>query len=644
MPRNEISAAPTGLPTDRIIIKYKDPVRLSAMDVLPGSARMQALNTAAGVSISYEHAMSGDAHVLRLTSRLPEAEVQTIADKISALPDVQYAEPDRVLQPALTPNDPRWSDQWQYYDTYGMNLPAAWDYTTGVNSTVVAVIDTGYRPHADLAGRFVQGYDFISDVQVANDGDLRDADAQDPGDWITSAEASSGFFAGCIAENSSWHGTHVAGTIGANTNNSVGVAGVNWQAKILPVRVLGKCGGYTSDIIDGMRWAAGLTVSGVPANANPAKVLNISLGGPGTCSVAQQSAIDDINATGAIIVVAAGNSNDATSNYSPANCNNVIVVGATNKSGLRAYYSNYGSIVDVSAPGGSQSSASDPNGILSTLNTGTTVPVTDTYAYYQGTSMATPHVVGLVSLMLAISPTLDYTRTETILKSTARSFASGSDCASVGCGAGIINAYAALTLTQQTTRILSKHAYLPFISTPPLLNGDFENGLANWTEYSTHGYTIIMDSGYPITVTPHSGSWLAWLGGELSATTYIQQRVSVPADTPYLAYWQWITSAEGLCSYDFGKVLVNGTVVNSYGLCKSANTSGWVKHVINLSSYAGQSVLLQIRVTTDSSLNSNLFVDDVGFQSDGTSSTISTSDSPGVAPQAVWVTKQDMGD
>ena len=455
-PRSTSIPASIGLPTDRIIVKYKDAVRLSAMDVVSGSTRMQALNTVAGVSISYDRAMSGDGHVLKLAGRLPEAEVQAIADKISTLPDVEYAEPDRLLQKTVVPDDPLWSSQWQYSGTYSMNLPTAWNYTTGVNSTVVAVIDTGYRPHADLAGRFVQGYDFISVAQVANDGDGRDTDAQDPGDWVTLTDVT-GDFVGCAVENSSWHGTHVAGTIGANTNNSVGVAGVNWQAKILPVRVLGKCFGYLSDIVDGMRWAAGLTVTGVPANANPAKVLNLSLGASGACDSSLQSAINAVNATGAIIVVAAGNSNDAVSNYLPANCNNVIVVGATTKTGVRAYYSNYGSLVDVSAPGGTSGA-----GILSTLNSGTTIPDSDSYASYIGTSMATPHVAGLVSLMLAISPTLNYTRTETLLKTTARPFASGSDCASVGCGAGIIDAYAAISKTWATvTR--SNHTYVPFV-------------------------------------------------------------------------------------------------------------------------------------------------------------------------------------
>jgi serine protease len=635
------SVAPAELPTDRIIIKYKESAHLSASDVGPGSARLQVVNKAAGVSVSYDRAMSGDAHVLKLAGRLPEKEVQAIADEISALPDVEYAEPDRILRPALVPNDPQWSYQWGYSSTYGMNLPAAWNMTTGSSSTVVAVIDTGYRPHTDLSGRFVQGYDFISDSQVANDGDGRDSDAQDPGDWITSAEAASGFFAGCTVENSSWHGTHVAGTIGANTNNSVGVAGINWQAKILPVRVLGKCGGYTSDIVDGMRWAAGLSVSGVPTNTNPAKVLNLSLGGFGSCSTSQQNAINAINATGAVVVVAAGNSNANASNYNPANCNNVIVVGATNKNGTRAYYSNYGSIVDVSAPGGSQSYTNDPNGILSTLNAGTTTPGADSYAYYQGTSMATPHVVGLVSLMAAISPTLNYTGAETILKSTARAFGTGNDCASVGCGAGIIDAYAALVATRITLGDLTPRAYIPFVADitattgVSITNGDFESGSSGWTEYSTNGYSVIISSGYPVSITPHSGSWLAWLGGAYDEISYVQQQVNVPSSAPYLSYYQWINSAETGCGYDYGKVYINSTQVDSYGLCVSNNTGGWAKHMVDLSSYAGQSVSLMIYSSTDSSVNSNLFIDDVGFQSSAASSATSAPAGAGLPEESI---------
>lgn len=188
--------------------------------------------------------------------------------------------------PLLVPNDPQYTNQWHYKGTYGIDAPAAWDIITGSTDIVVAVIDTGICNHADLAGRYLPGYDFVSDVLVANDGGGRDGDASDPGDWITAAEDGSGYFAGCGASDSSWHGTHVAGTIGAASNNNFGVAGINWVSKILPVRVLGKCGGNTSDIIDGMRWAAGLTVAGVPANPYPAKVLNMSLGGSGACDLA----------------------------------------------------------------------------------------------------------------------------------------------------------------------------------------------------------------------------------------------------------------------------------------------------------------------------------------------------------------------
>ena len=357
---------------------------------------------------------------------------------------------------APVPNDPQYNSQWHYHEPYGINLPQAWEVTTGNSNVVVAVIDTGHRPHVDLAGRIVGGYDFITNVQVANDGNGRDADPQDPGDWITSAESSSGPFAGCPVRNSSWHGTHVAGTIGAVTNNGQGVAGVNWGAKLLSVRVLGKCGGSTSDITDAMRWAAGLPVTGVPDNPNPARVLNLSLGGPIACSSTWQSAINTVNAVGSIVVVAAGNSNTNAATFTPASCNGVITVGATNRNGVRAWYSNYGSVVDVSAPGGESGS----NGVLSTSNTGTQGPVSDSYAYMQGTSMAAPHVAGVVSLMLAINPTLNFTQTETILKLTAKPFGPGHTCTgATSCGAGIVNAHDALR------HLLPWRAFVPIVIT-----------------------------------------------------------------------------------------------------------------------------------------------------------------------------------
>ena len=247
-----------------------------------------------------------------------------------------------------------------------------------------------------------------------------------------------------VGETSSWHGTHVAGTIGAASNNGVGVAGINWASKILPVRVLGRCGGYISDIADGMRWAAGLAVSGVPANANPAKVLNLSLGGYGACDATYQNAVNAIVAAGTTIVVSAGNSNANAANYRPGNCNGVITVAATNRDGGRAYYSNYGSIIEVSAPGGAQDYDNDPNGVLSTLNTGTQGPVAASYVYYQGTSMAAPHVAGVASLLYSRKPTLTPAQVLALLQNTVTSFPSGSSCTTAICGRGIVNAGAAV--------------------------------------------------------------------------------------------------------------------------------------------------------------------------------------------------------
>lgn len=440
------------LKTNQLIIKYK---AFSAASEDPKQAAlMDRLGQTAGTSLRYARAMSDGAHVLRLNSRLPLAQVQTIAARLSAEPDVEYAEPDQIrfaikdapaippaaiLAPALlTPNDPQFSSQWDMSGTWGINAPTAWNITTGSTSVVVAVIDTGITNHAEFVGRTVPGYDFISDSQVANDGNARDNDPSDPGDWITSAENNSGYFQGCGVDNSSWHGTHVAGTIGATGNNGIGIAGIGWKTKILAARVLGKCGGYDSDIIDAMKWSAGLSVSGVPANANPAKVLSLSLGGSGSCGTTYQNAINSIKAAGAVIVVAAGNENTNASSSVPGNCSGVITVAATGKSGNRASYSNYGATVEISAPGGDGS-----NGILSTLNTGTKSPVADTYVSYQGTSMATPHVSGVAALLFAINPSLTPAQVLQIIQNTAKAFPSGSTCNTSICGSGILDAGAA---------------------------------------------------------------------------------------------------------------------------------------------------------------------------------------------------------
>jgi serine protease len=379
-----------------------------------------------------------DTHVMRLGQRLPQSTVEQLARDIAAAdPNVEYAEPDRILQAQFTPNDTQYGQQWHYFEaTGGLNLPAAWDKSTGTG-VVVAVIDTGYRPHADLAANILPGYDFIIDTAVSNDGNGRDNNPQDPGDAVVAGECGTGSPA--QDESSSWHGTHVAGTIAAVTNNGSGVAGVAYNAKVVPVRVLGKCGGYTSDIADGIVWASGGTVASIPANANPARVINMSLGGSGACDTTTQNAINSARSRSTVVVVAAGNSNANAANFSPASCSGVITVAATNRSGGRAYYSNYGSVVAVAAPGGDMRSSA-ANGILSTLNAGATAPGADNYAYYQGTSMATPHVVGVVALMLAKNSALTPDEVATRLKASTRAFPA--TCSQ--CGTGIVDASAAV--------------------------------------------------------------------------------------------------------------------------------------------------------------------------------------------------------
>lgn len=437
-------------PTNQIIIKYNANANLSGSNTPASSKRIQMLNGAAGVALTYARPMSGDAHVLRLPNRLPAAEVESMARRIAGLPDVAYAEPDYLMFSTLTPNDTSYGSQWHYSETYGINIQPAWDITTGSGSIRIAVLDSGITHHPDLDGRWLGGYDFITNLSTANDGNGRDSDPHDPGNWITAAESASGLFAGCAVTNSNWHGTHVAGTIGAASDNSNGVAGINWVSLLVPVRVVGKCFGYVSDIADGMRWAAGLTVSGIPANPHPAKILNLSLSGPGVCSSTYQNAINAVNATGSIIVVAAGNNgSDLRFNtYQPANCNGVITVAATDRGGDLALYSNFGPAVEISAPGGevftSSPSPMPQNGIMSTLNTGTTMPITGTYGYYQGTSMAAPHVTGVLSLLVSLNPTLNFTQSLQILQSTARPFPGGSRCTPSTCGSGIVDAAAAL--------------------------------------------------------------------------------------------------------------------------------------------------------------------------------------------------------
>lgn len=388
-----------------------------------------------------------------------------LLDSLRASPDVEYAQPNYRLylvgraslagSAALEPSDPRYAEQWHYRNNGtgagesrgGINLPKAWDTNTGSSSVVVGILDTGILPgHADITGsaNLIAGYDMISDPGIANDGDGRDADPTDPGDAVAAGECGPGQPPQPLP--SSWHGTHVAGTVGVgNTNNAIGVAGVNWNVSVQPVRVLGKCGATTADINDAIRWAAGLSVPGVPANPTPGKVINMSLGTPPgvPCSLSPstQAAIDDAVGAGTAVVVAAGNDATDASQVMPASCTGVITVAASDARGyLVSRYSNYGSTVEIMAPGGDVQRDDDgdgqPDGVLSMVQGG--------YAYYNGTSMAAPHVAGVAALWLARDPSLTPAQLLSQLQANALPRTS-TECPRP-CGAGLLNAYQGLVV------------------------------------------------------------------------------------------------------------------------------------------------------------------------------------------------------
>jgi len=433
---------------DRLIVKMRVG---SGMATVMNTNQMATISGMVGVQLNYVRPMVNQAHVMKLPARMPVDQAQVLADTLANNPAVEYAEPDRWVHPMRVPNDPRYAEQWHYdvKANHGMNLPAAWDISIGSANIITAVIDTGILPgHADFAaGRILPGFDMIFDPLIANDGNGRDADPTDTGDAVALNEcvAIGGF--NNAPSDSSWHGTHVSGTVGAATDNGFGVAGVDWTGKILPVRALGKCGGLNSDIADAMAWAAGIAVAGIANNPNPAHVLNLSLGGAGACGITTQNVIDQVVALGTVIVVAAGNDNANTSGFNPANCNGVIAVAAHGPDSRKASYSNVGVEVTVMAPGGEQVFNNDPNGVLSTQDNGTTAALNDdVFNFISGTSMASPHVAGLVALMFAVDPTLTPVEVTNILKGSVRPFVAAGFCANNpnNCGTGIVDAHATL--------------------------------------------------------------------------------------------------------------------------------------------------------------------------------------------------------
>lgn len=483
--------------TARVIVQYKT-----------GSSAMRALSasekTRGTLAIPRHASVLSARHGVAMTDGMPVgARTQVVfakgmssaklAELLSKDSDVEFAEPDLPRRIRSVPNDPLFpgaqisttpaAGQWYLRAPDSVNVSAinaqtAWNTTAGTSSVVVAVLDTGIRfEHPDLVGKTYPGYDFVTNVSVANDGNGRDADASDPGDWVTTAEVndaastfyhctdpdSSGQYTG---ENSSWHGTQVAGIVGAATNNSIGMASVGRNVMILPVRVLGKCVGYDSDIQAGMRWAAGISVPGIPDNTHPAQVVNLSLGGAGSCGSAYQGVVNELLARGVVVVASAGNEGKAVD--APANCSGVIAVSGVRHAGTKVGYSSLGPEVAISAPAGNcvDTTGACVKPLLTTVNSGTTTPVTNTYSDgfnpSLGTSFSAPLVAGTVSLMLSVNPTLTASQVRSALQSSARAFPTTSStttnvcqapsstlqdeciCTTSTCGAGLLDAAGAV--------------------------------------------------------------------------------------------------------------------------------------------------------------------------------------------------------
>ncbi|TWI06000.1 serine protease [Luteimonas cucumeris] len=450
---------------DRFIVRYR-PGTLQASDSQRAVGAVRAalqqsglVGASSAASVRHVRKTASGADVVKLSRPLDRVASAALMRRLAADPAVAHVEPDlrafhtgnEILRaptpaalPTATPDDEYYaSHQWHlHHPTGGMGAPAAWNQATG-EGVVVAVLDTGVVAHDDLDGSVLEGYDFITDAFVSRrDSDERVPGAHDYGDWNDDPTQ-------CDVTPSSFHGTHVSGTVAEQTGNGLGMAGVAHDAKVLPIRVLGRCGGYTSDIADAIVWASGGSVDGVPANENPAEVVNLSLGGNRACEANSeyQLAIDQAIANGTTVVAAAGNYNVDMSQFSPASCAGVIAVGATRITGGKANYSNFGDGVDLSAPGGGGQVDGNPNGyVWQNINDSATSPEEgqQNYGGMAGTSMAAPHVAGVVALVQGIATTpLTPAAIETLLKDTAREFPV-SIPSSTPLGVGILDAAAAV--------------------------------------------------------------------------------------------------------------------------------------------------------------------------------------------------------
>ena len=384
---SQVFSASTGL------VKKKGAAGQTMLFTLGDETQRQQTHQLLGISTAASNNTTSEEQLKRET-------IETIR-ALRKRPDIESADLNYIRRPAAIPNDQHYPLQWGYPL---INLPQAWDVTALPNANshqvIVAVVDTGvFLAHPDLqANLLATGYDFISNPSIAADGDGIDDNPDDPGDNATPG-------------GSSFHGTHVTGIIAAQSDNAIGVTGVSWgtSTRVMPVRVLGRGGGTTYDIIQGIRYAAGLSNDSGTVPPQRADIINLSLGGPGF-SMTEQAEYNAVRDAGVIIVAAAGNDNTNLPSY-PAAYDSVISVSAVTMAQQKAPYSNFGPSVDIAAPGGNTAVDSDGDsyydGILSTLVDDATLVREPIYSFAQGTSMATPHVSGVAAILKSLDPQLD---------------------------------------------------------------------------------------------------------------------------------------------------------------------------------------------------------------------------------------------
>jgi serine protease len=480
------AAAAASGPVTGFIVQLKE----SAAETAPQRRqRLSAVVDERGWPLQLGAVVSGHWQRLAAPAVLNERDAAALEAQLRADPRVAAVVPDvREQRLAVTPNDARFAEQWWLQTrtsaigrTGVADLATAWVRSTGapVSGPVapVAVLDSGITSHPELNARALPGFDFVADGVYSRDGNGRDNDPADPGDAVSAADraANPAAFTNCPEQPlSSWHGSIIAGQVAALSNNGEGTAAANWNGTFVPVRVAGQCGAAVSDLIDGMKWAAGLAVPGVPANPNPARLIVLSYGSRNSCDANSsdpairdtarlyQDALAEVRAQGAVVFAAAGNERVAVGR--PANCNGAFAVASLNREGFKATYSNYGPEVQLATPGGDDSTGGTcdlqlaDGGIVSTGNLGDVNPGAAGYAAASGTSFAAPVVAATAAMMLALNPNLTLAQIEAGLKLTAHPFVqvpllgncAANDnpgrctCTATSCGAGMLDADQAL--------------------------------------------------------------------------------------------------------------------------------------------------------------------------------------------------------